>query len=202
MQRFLDSIEVSTSFFVSFGAPGLLIVAFLEFFLLPVPPDLVLVPLSVSNPEFALLYAVVATVGSVSAGLVGYTIGKKGGRRALDSRFAGKRVNRVERYFERSGFVTIAVGAFAPIPEGYELLSIGAGVFDLDLRSYLVASILGRGGRYTLEALLAVALGEAARSFTEVEIYSIVGVVTVVVLVAYFTRSRWWRSDFSVSLPR
>lgn len=201
MQSLLDSIEISTSFFVSFGAPGLLLVAFLEFFLLPVPPDLVLVPLSVSNPEFALLYAVVATVGSVSAGLVGYTIGKKGGRRALKSRFASKRVHQAERYFDRSGFVTIAVGAFAPIPEGYELLSIGSGVFDLDLRSYLLASVLGRGGRYVLEALLAVALGEAARSFTEVEIYSIIGVVTMVVLVAYFTRSRWL-SDFSVNSLR
>lgn len=201
MQNLLDSIEVSTSFFVSFGAPGLLIVAFLEFFLLPVPPDLVLVPLSVSNPEFALLYAVITTAGSVSAGLIGYTIGKKGGRRALSSRFAGKRVHQAERYFERSGFVTIAVGAFAPIPEGYELLSIGAGVFDLDLRSYLLASILGRGGRYILEALLAVVLGEAARSFTEAEIYSIIGIVTVVVLVTYFTRNRWL-SDLSVSRPR
>lgn len=201
MQSLLDSIEVSTSLFVSFGAPGLLIVAFLEFFLLPVPPDLVLVPLSVSNPEFALLYAVIATVGSVSAGLVGYTIGKKGGRRALSSRFAGKRVHQAERYFERSGFVTIAVGAFAPIPEGYELLSIGAGVFDLDFRTYLFASILGRGGRYALEALLAVVLGEAARSFTETEIYSVIGIATVVVLITYFTRNRWL-SDRSVSLPR
>lgn len=201
MYGVLDSIEVSTSFFVSLGAPGLLGVAFLEFFLLPVPPDLVLVPLSVSTPEFAFLYAVVTTVGSVSAGLVGYTIGKKGGRRALDSRFAGKRVHQIEQYFERSGFVTIAVGAFAPIPEGYELLSIGSGVFDLDLRSYLLASVLGRGGRYVLEALLAVTLGDAARSLTEVEIYSIIGVITVVVLLAYFTRRRWM-PDLSVGPPQ
>lgn len=201
MYGVLDSLEVSTSFFVSLGAPGLLGVAFLEFFLLPIPPDLVLVPLSVSTPEFALFYATLTTVGSVSAGLVGYTIGKKGGRRALATRFAGKRVHQIERYFERSGFVTIAVGAFAPIPEGYELLSIGSGVFDLDLRSYLLASVLGRGGRYVLEALLAVALGEAARSFTEVEIYSIIGVATGVVLLAYFTRRRWL-PDLSVSPPK
>lgn len=201
MQSLLDSIEVSTSFFVSLGAPGLLAVAFLEFFLLPVPPDLVLVPLSVANPEFALLYAAIATAGSVAAGLVGYTMGRKGGRPALDSRFTGKRIQQVENYFNRSGFVTIAIGAFAPIPEGYEILSIASGVFDLDIRSYLLASLLGRGGRYFLEALLAVMLGEAARSLTEVEIYSIVGVATVVVLVAYVLRNRWL-PDLSASPPR
>ncbi|WP_148414592.1 YqaA family protein [Haloferax sp. KTX1] len=188
----LETVELSTAFFASFGAPGLLLVAFLEFFLLPVPPDLVLVPLSATNPEFALLYAVVATVGSVSAGLVGFLMGKKGGRRALDSRFAGERIHKVERYFERSGFATVAFGAFAPIPEGYELLSIGSGVFDLDLRTYLAASVLGRGGRYTIEAILAVYLGEAARSLTEVDVYSIIGVATAVVLVAYAVRSRWF----------
>ncbi|MBC9988064.1 DedA family protein [Haloferax sp. AS1] len=188
----LETVELSTAFFASLGAPGLLLVAFLEFFLLPVPPDLVLVPLSATNPGFALPYAVVATVGSVSAGLVGFLMGKKGGRRALDSRFAGERIHKVERYFERSGFVTVAFGAFAPIPEGYELLSIGSGVFDLDLRTYLAASVLGRGGRYALEAILAVYLGEAARSLTEVDVYSIIGVATAVVLVAYVVRNRWF----------
>ncbi|WP_380680885.1 YqaA family protein [Salinigranum sp. GCM10025319] len=201
MQSLLDSIEVSTSFFISLGAPGLLAVAFLEFFMLPIPPDLVLVPLAVANPEFALLYAAIATAGSVAAGLAGYTIGKKGGRPALDSRFTGKRIQQVESYFDRSGFATIAIGAFAPIPEGYEILSIASGVFDLDIRSYLLASVLGRGGRYFLEALLAVMLGEAARSLTEVEIYSIVGVVTLVVLVAYLLRN-WWLPDLSASPPR
>lgn len=94
----LQSIELSRELFVSLGAPGLFAVAFLEFFLLPVPPDLVLIPLAVARPEFALFYAAVATAGSVSAGLVGYVIGRKGGRPALDSRFAGERTDRAERY--------------------------------------------------------------------------------------------------------
>lgn len=49
-----------------------------EFFLLPVPPDLVLIPLAVAQPEFAFPYAGIATAGSVTAGLLGYTIGRKG----------------------------------------------------------------------------------------------------------------------------
>lgn len=187
----LDSVGFTRDLFVSLGVPGLFAVAFLEFFLLPVPPDLVLIPLVVANPEFALLYALVATTGSVTAGLLGFAVGRKGGRPALESRFAGERVERAEAYFERYGRVTIAVGAFAPIPEGYELLSITSGVLGLDFRSYLIASLVGRGGKYFLEAVLVLVLGKAASSLSEVDIYTILAVVTLIVVIAYLFRRRW-----------
>ena len=187
----LGAVDLSRELFVSLGAPGLFAVAFLEFFLLPVPPDLVLIPLTFANPEFALLYVVVATVGSVTAGLVGYSIGRTGGRPALESRFTGEWTERAEAYFERYGSATVAFGAFAPIPEGYELLSVAAGALGLDARTYLLASIAGRGGRYLLEAALVLALGEAVRTFSEVEVYSVIGVAAIVVLGAYLLRRRW-----------
>lgn len=193
MSRFdpLGAVDLSRELFVSLGAPGLFAVAFLEFFLLPVPPDLVLIPLTFANPEFALVYAAVATGGSVSAGLAGYAVGWTGGRPALESRFAGEWADRAEGYFDRYGVATVAFGAFAPIPEGYELLSVAAGALGLDARSYLLASLAGRGGRYLLEAALVVALGEAVRGLSEVEVYSVVGVAAVVVLAAYLLRRRW-----------
>lgn len=131
------------------------------------------------------------------AGLVGYSVGRKGGRPALESRFAGDRVERVEAYFERYGLVTSAIGAFAPIPEGFELLSVASGVLGLNPRLYLLASFGGRGGKYFLEAALVLALGEAARSLSEVEFYSIIGIITLIVVAAYLLHRRWtpnrWR---------
>lgn len=198
MLSLLDSIELSREFFVALGAPGLFAVAFLEFFLLPVPPDFVLIPLAVAQPELAFGYAAVATAGSVSAGLVGFAIGKKGGRPALESRFSDERVARAEAYAEEHGLATLTIGAFAPIPEGYELLSIGAGVFGMDIRTYVLGSLAGRGGKYFLEALLVLAIGEAARSLTEPQLYGLVAVVTLVVVLAYLSRRYWlpprWRT--------
>ena len=196
--KFLDSVELSRELFISLGVPGLFAVAFLEFFLFPIPPDLVLIPLALAHPALALLYAAVATAGSVLAGIVGYYLGRKGGRPVLESRFSGERVERAEAYFERSGFATIAIGAFAPIPEGYELLSVASGVLGLDSRTYLLASLLGRGGKYFLEAALVLALGDAVRSLGEVDLYLVLGVVAVIVITAYFLRRRWmpsrWRT--------
>lgn len=173
-------------------------VAFLEFFLLPVPLDLVLIPLAAATPLLAFLYAAIATAGSVLAGVVGYAIGRKGGRPAVESRFTGERVEQAEAYFDQYGVATLAFGAFAPIPEGYELLSIASGALGLDVWSYLLASLAGRGGRYFLEAALVLALGEAVRSLGEVELYSIIGVISIVIVTAYLLRRRWlpqrWRT--------
>ena len=195
---FPGSVELSRELFISLGIHGLFAVAFLEFFLLPIPPDLVLVPLVLAKPALAPVYAATATAGSVLAGLVGYSIGRKGGRPVLESRFSGVQVERAEAYFERSGFATIAIGAFAPIPEGYELLSVASGVLGLDLRTYLLASLLGRGGRYFLEAALVLTLGDAVRSLGEVDLYVILGVVAIIVVAAYLLRRRWmpsrWRT--------
>jgi undecaprenyl-diphosphatase len=193
-----ESVELTREFFVSLGVPGLFAVAFLEFFLLPVPPDLVLIPLTVARPELALVYAAVATAGSVSAGLLGYGVGYAGGRPALESRFDDERVRRAESYVDRHGFATVAFGAFAPIPEGFELLSVAAGVFGLDARSYVLAALLGRGGKYALAALLVVAIGRAARSLSAVELYAVLAAAAAAALVAYLARADWvperWRA--------
>ncbi|MFH5801964.1 YqaA family protein [Haladaptatus sp. CMAA 1911] len=190
MQNLFDSLAVSRSFFESFGGPGLFAVAFLEFFLLPIPPDFVLIPLTAANSDLAILYVVLATSGSVFAGLIGYGIGRNGGRPAFNSRFAGQRADRIEGYFGQYGSVVVAIGAFTPIPEGYELISIGSGVFGLDPRTYFVASVIGRGGRYSIEALLVLLFGDAIRNATENEIYLIVGGIALIIMFAYFLRIR------------
>ena len=185
-----DALSLSREWFVSLGAPGLFLVAFLEFFLFPVPPDFVLIPLALANPEFAFGYAAVATVGSVSAGLLGYGVGRAGGYPALHSRFGGAWVDRAEGYVDRYGVVTLAVGAFVPVPEGYELLSVAWGALGLGPRSYLLASLVGRGGKYFLEAGLVLALGETIQSLSEMELYAVVGAVAVVAVTGYVLGTR------------
>jgi membrane protein YqaA with SNARE-associated domain len=184
----LGGISVSKDVFVSLGAPGLFIVAVLEFFLLPVPPGLVLIPLVIATPEFAFGYALIATAGSVLAGSIGYGIGRRGGRPVLRSRFNEERVARYESYLDRNALAVVGIGAFAPLPEGYEILSISAGALGLNFRAYLFASILGRGGKYAIVAALVLGLGEAAGSLSEVDLYTATGVVAIVVVAAYLLR--------------
>lgn len=195
-----DSVELTREFFVSLGVPGLFVVGILDFYLplvFPFPPIVVIIPLVLATPELAPAYVLAATAGSVVAGIGGYGIGLKGGRPVLESRFSEARIRRAEAYFDRNGFVTVFFGSFAPIPEAHELLSFASGVFDMSFRRYLLASVLGRGLKYVIVALIVVWLGEAARMLSEAELYSAIAVVTVVVLVAYVSRVHWlpeeWR---------
>jgi len=186
----VDSIELSREFFISLGAPGLLLLGFLEFFFFPIPPMLVLIPLTVASPELAFVYAAAATTGSVTAGIAGFVLGRRGGRPILTSRFSDERIGRAERYLDQRGFTTVAFGSFAPIPEAHELLSITAGVFDMRFRTYVTAAVIGRGSKYFIIALLSVALGQAARSLTEVEVYSLLAVIVVAAGLGYVFRGR------------
>ncbi|MEA2929256.1 MAG: hypothetical protein QOG38_1684, partial [Hyphomicrobiales bacterium] len=50
-------------------------VSFAESSFFPIPPDVMLIPMSLARPQKAWLYALVCTVTSVAGGIVGYGIG-------------------------------------------------------------------------------------------------------------------------------
>lgn len=54
-----------------------------------------------------------------------------------------------------------------------------------------MASLVGRGGKYGLEAILVLALGETVQSLGEVERYTITGILALVAIIAYLLRRRW-----------
>ncbi|MFP8953535.1 YqaA family protein [Natrialbaceae archaeon A-arb3/5] len=190
----LELLQASEELFVSMGVTGLVVTGILNFFLplvFPFPPLIVMIPLVAASPELALVFVVAATAGELFAGIIGYGIGRKGGRPALKSRFSNSRTDRVESYFERNGFATVTIGSFAPIPEAYELLSVGSGVFGMKFRTFLIASIIGRGAKYLLVAALVIAIGDAAEALGEGQIYAAIGAVTIVAVAVYLTRKYW-----------
>ena len=88
-----------SKFFETLGVPGLFINSFIEsFFLLP-PPDFLLIAMSLTKPERALFYALVCSIASVLGGVVGYFIGKIGGRPVFNWFFRNK-----HRIFNTKGF--------------------------------------------------------------------------------------------------
>lgn len=72
-------------------------------------------------------------------------------------------------------------------------------MLGLDRRSSLLASFVGRGGKYGLDALLVLALGDAAMSLTAARLYGRTGVVAVVAVAAY--RLRRWCPFRAVARP-
>ena len=140
-------------------------VAFVESIFSPFPPDPLLIAASVFNPEMAIVLAAVVTVASVAGALAGYWLGKRFGRPVLDRFASSEKVERVEALFDKHGTWAIILAAVSPIP--YKVFAIAAGAMEMRLRPFIIASLIGRGARMFLWAILILLFGEAALELFE-----------------------------------
>lgn len=135
--------------------------SFAESSFFPVPPDVMLAPMTLAQPNRGWRFAFLTTIASVTGGIAGYAIGWW----ALDAiepllRSLGywDSYLRSTEWFETWGFLAVLAAGFTPIP--YKIFTIAAGALHLLLPAFVVASFVGRGGRFFLVAGLVVWGGE------------------------------------------
>lgn len=129
------------------------ILSFAESSFFPIPPDVMLAPMSLARPDRAWWYATVTTVTSVLGGLFGYLIGAYFFELLspwLQTTAYWESFQVARQWFVEWGFWAVFVAGFSPIP--YKLFTIAAGVMGMSLIPFVVASLIGRGGRFYLVA--------------------------------------------------
>lgn len=133
----------------------LAVVSFTESSVVPVPPDVLLAPMTLARPQRWWRLAALTTVTSVLGGLLGYAIGYV----ALET--VTPLLHRVgywghfetaHDWFERYGFWAIFAAGFTPIP--YKVFTIAAGAAHMGLLPFTLGSVVGRGARFFLVAAL------------------------------------------------
>lgn len=141
----------------------LLSVAESSFF--PIPPDVMLLPMCLAQPNRVWRIAGITTIGSVLGGVIGYAIGAYAfgfiEPVLADSGYMDSYLHAV-RWFEEWGFWAIFVAGFSPIP--YKVFTIAGGAMGMALFPFVVASFIGRGARFYLLALLIRVFGHTADS--------------------------------------
>jgi membrane protein YqaA with SNARE-associated domain len=166
-----------------YGVWALFILAFAESSFFPVPPDLLLIALAIINPQNSLFYALVCTVGSVLGGMFGYLIGIKGGKPILERFVSKEKIRLVHDYFEKYEAWAIGIAGFTPIP--YKIFTIAAGVFYINFKKFVLASIIGRGGRFFLVGTLILFFGKQIQNFLK-EYFNIFSILFVLLLILGF----------------
>jgi membrane protein YqaA with SNARE-associated domain len=148
------------------GGFGIFLVAFLDSSVVPLPVlnDLMVINYSILSPARMPYYALMATLGSLVGCTVLYFIARKGGE-ALFHKHAGPRAVHVRVWLERNGFMTLLVGGLLPPPAPFKVVVIGAGVFQVPFRAFLLAILVARGIRFYGEGFLAVRYGDRAHQF-------------------------------------
>ena len=140
-------------------------ISFADSSFFPIPPDVMQIPMSIARPEKSFRYAAVSTAASVAGALLGYAIG------ALLFQTIGLPLLQFYGYEDRfvafaanikaNGFWWMLAFAFLPIP--YKVATIAAGSVGLGLPILIAASILGRGGRFFLVAMVLRRYGTSAQ---------------------------------------
>ena len=172
----MEYFDGLTTWFAAFAGSEwavvvLAIATFLESIFSPIPPDPLLIPMSVLNPNMAILYGLVATFSSVLGALVGHWLGSRFGRPVL-SRFASNsKIDQAESLFDRFGGWAVLAAAVTPIP--YKVFAVLAGVLKYDRKKFFIVSLIGRGVRFIGLGVLLFLFGEQIQIFIEDNLQSL-----------------------------
>lgn len=161
--------------------------SFAESSFFPVPPDVMLAPMSLARPERAWHFAHITTLASVVGGIFGYLIGMLAFdliEPLLHSAGYWHNYEMAVGWFEQWGIWVIFLAGFSPIP--YKIFTISSGVVGMPFIPFLFASAVGRGARFYLVAGLMRWGGERMEKTLRVYIDRVGWVLILAVVIAYF----------------
>lgn len=155
-----EILSTMNSWFQQWGVLGLSLNACIESFFLAPPPDIILAAMSLKTPSLALWYALICTLASAVGGVIGYAIGKFGGRPVFDF-FLKKRKSqfeKVELLYSKYGLGAVLFSALTPIP--YNIFSIASGILKMNFTKFFLASFAGRGMRFFIVSSVIMVFGK------------------------------------------
>ena len=128
--------------------------SFAESVFFPIPPDVMLAPMSLSQPDKAWRFALITTLASIFGGIAGYWLGDF----AFDAWLApiieswgyNHKIETATQWFADYGVWVVFVAGFSPIP--YKVFTTSAGFLQMAFFPFLIASAVGRGARFFLVA--------------------------------------------------
>ncbi|MEJ2491811.1 MAG: VTT domain-containing protein [Desulfuromonadales bacterium] len=172
-----------------YGGPALFLLAFAESSIFPVPPDVLLIALCIALPLRSWHFALLASVGSVLGGLLGYLIGwgawplVNGFFYSYIPGFTPAVFQRVQELFAAYDFWLVFTAGFTPIP--YKVITIGSGVFQINLAVFTIASLVSRSLRFYLVAWLLFRYGPGMRRFID-RYFNLLSIVFLLLLLGGF----------------
>jgi membrane protein YqaA with SNARE-associated domain len=162
-------------------------VSFAESSFFPVPPDIMLLPMSLAQPKRAWVYASVCTAASVLGGVLGYAIGAllydSVGHWLITLYGLGDKVETFRTSYAEWGAVIILLKGLTPIP--YKLVTITSGFAGYNIWLFILFSVITRGGRFFIAAILLNRYGEWIRVRIEEHLGLAVASLAVVLVAGF-----------------
>jgi membrane protein YqaA with SNARE-associated domain len=160
-------------------------ISFIESSFFPIPPDTMLIPMSIARPDKAWFYAHVCTVTSVAGGVLGYFIGAvlydTVGLWLIQLYGYGDKIETFRDLFAQWGAWIIIGKGVTPIP--YKLVTILSGFAGYSLGMFILCSVVARGIRFYVLAFVLHRYGARAREIIEkrLEFWVILSAIVLVI---------------------
>src|SRR6202142_4708444 len=140
-------------------------VAFAESSFFPIPPDVMLLPMSVARPRRGWLFGTVCTVAAGAGGVLGYAIGAllydSVGQWLINLYGLGGKVETFRQSYAEWGALIIIGKGLTPIP--YKLVTITSGFAGYNVWLFVFCSVIARGVRFFAAAILLNRYGDWIR---------------------------------------
>ena len=134
-------------------------VSFIESFIFPIPPDVIIIPMTIAKKKDWIKIALIATLGSVLGAIVGYIIGYVFYNEIGIKIFEFYNVdpsfwkNKISSDGGTIAWMTLlAIAGFTPVP--FKLLTISSGFLNFNIAYFIIIAFLTRGSRFFLIAFL------------------------------------------------
>jgi membrane protein YqaA with SNARE-associated domain len=151
-----------------------------------------LLPMSLARPKRAWLFAALCTVASVAGGVVGYGIGAllydSVGQWLINLYGLGGKVEAFRASYAEWGAWIIIGKGLTPIP--YKLVTITSGFAGYNIWLFVLCSIIARGGRFFLVAILLNRYGDTVRAEIEKRLGLWVALLAAVLVLGFIVAFR------------
>ncbi len=176
----------SSKYFLAF-------ISFIESFIFPIPPDVLIIPMTIADRKKWIKIASIATIGSVTGACLGYFIGyvffNEVGLKIFELYGVDNASFLKDKVSSEGGVIAwmtlLAIAGFTPVP--FKLLTITSGFVHFNIIYFIIVATLTRGARFFLIAFLIGNFGPAMKKIIEKKLLTVSIVFSIlVIIVAYF----------------
>ena len=165
------------------------VVSFIESFIFPIPPDVLIIPMTIAKKNEWVKIALIATIGSVLGACLGYLIGyvffNEIGVKIFELYGVDNTSFLKDKMSSEGGTVAwmtlLAIAGFSPIP--FKLLTITSGFVHFNLLYFIIVSLITRGSRFFLIAFLVGNFGSAMKKIIEKKLLKFSIVLSIVLII-------------------
>ena len=167
-------------------------ISFIESFIFPIPPDVVIIPMAIAKPRKWFNIAFIATTGSVLGAILGYFIGyiffNEIGVKIFELYGVDNASFLKDKVASDGGVIAwmtlLAIAGFTPVP--FKLLTITSGFVQFNIFYFIIISLLTRGSRFFIIAFLIGNFGPTMKKIIEKKLLTISIMFTIIIMIVAY----------------